>query len=165
MLEDVSTKKKGGHQLERMNFERGVARVGSDGRRWYDPVWKARLVASCLKPGVSVSRQALEHGVNANLLRKWIKAFEEKRTLGGASSPAFIPVQISERYVSAEEAEVGRMVCGRHEGFGSAGSDGFGAPLKMSASLPNGVRLTLEAGDRYGLAAIIGALSDVQTGR
>ncbi|MFP1132400.1 IS66-like element accessory protein TnpA [Asticcacaulis sp. W401b] len=165
MLEDVSTKKEGGHQLDSLNFGRGVVRVGSDGRRWYDPVWKARLVASCLRPGVSVSRQALEHGVNANLLRKWIKAFEESRTMGGASSTAFIPVQICDRDESAQEAEVGRMVSGRQERLGSTGSDGFGAPLKMSASLPNGVRLTLEAGDRYGLAAIIGALSDVQTGR
>jgi transposase len=51
-----------------------VSLVGRDGRRWYDPVWKARLVCACHKPGVSVSRLALEHGINANLLRKWTKA-------------------------------------------------------------------------------------------
>ncbi|WP_395832423.1 transposase, partial [Elstera sp.] len=42
---------------------------------------KARLVAACLEAGVSVSRLALEHGVNANLLRKWIKTAKEAGTL------------------------------------------------------------------------------------
>ena len=50
-----------------------VRLVGRNGRRRYDPASKDRLVAACLEPGVSVSRLALEHGVNANLLRKWIK--------------------------------------------------------------------------------------------
>ena len=31
-------------------------------------------MAACFEPGVSVSRLALEHGVNANLLRKRIKS-------------------------------------------------------------------------------------------
>jgi len=47
-----------------------VRRVGRDGRRRYDPESKARLVAACLEPGVSISGLALAHGVNANLLRK-----------------------------------------------------------------------------------------------
>ncbi|TAW03861.1 IS66 family insertion sequence hypothetical protein, partial [Rhizobium ruizarguesonis] len=32
-----------------------VRRVGRDGRRRYDPGSKARLVATCLEPGVSIS--------------------------------------------------------------------------------------------------------------
>ncbi|WP_322884467.1 hypothetical protein U8C32_29220 (plasmid) [Sinorhizobium medicae] len=36
---------------------------------------------------------------------------------------------------------------------------------KVSASLPNGVKLTLECGDVDALTAIIGALGRVQTGR
>ena len=51
-----------------------VRLVGSDGRRRYDPASVDRLVAACLEPGVSVSRLALEHGVNVNLLRKWIQS-------------------------------------------------------------------------------------------
>ncbi|MCW2077971.1 UNVERIFIED_ORG: transposase-like protein [Bradyrhizobium japonicum] len=50
-----------------------VRLVGRNGRRRYEAASKERLVAACLEPGVSVSRLALEHGVNANLLRKWIK--------------------------------------------------------------------------------------------
>ncbi len=43
-----------------------------DGRCRYDRQAKAELVRRCLEPGVSVAAQALAHGVNANLLRKWI---------------------------------------------------------------------------------------------
>ncbi|KAB1120066.1 transposase [Neorhizobium galegae] len=50
-----------------------VWHVGRDGRRRYDPASIDRLLAACLEPGVSVSRLVLEQGVNANLVRKWIK--------------------------------------------------------------------------------------------
>ncbi len=58
-----------------------VRLVGRDGRRRYDPASRNRLVAACLEPGVSVSRLALEHGVNANLVRKWVKRAKEGRPL------------------------------------------------------------------------------------
>lgn len=54
-----------------------VRLVGRDGRRRYDPASRDRLVAACLEPGVSVSRLALEHGVNVNLVRKWVKRAQE----------------------------------------------------------------------------------------
>lgn len=47
-----------------------VRRILRNGRRRYDPAWKERLVAACLEPGVSVSRLALEHGINANLRKR-----------------------------------------------------------------------------------------------
>ena len=71
-----------------------VRLVGRDGRRRFDPASKNRLVAACLEPGVSVSRLALEHGVNANLLRKWIKERKASRPLPPSSPTAFIPVHI-----------------------------------------------------------------------
>jgi transposase-like protein len=43
-----------------------------DGRCRYDPQVKQELVKRCLYPGVSVAAMAMRHGVNANLLRKWI---------------------------------------------------------------------------------------------
>jgi transposase len=45
---------------------------GRDGRCKYDPAAKAELVRRCLQPGVSVAAMALAHGVNANLVRRWI---------------------------------------------------------------------------------------------
>jgi transposase len=41
-------------------------------RRRFDPQAKLELVQACMQPGVSVAGMALEHAVNANLLRKWI---------------------------------------------------------------------------------------------
>lgn len=58
-----------------------VRHVGRDGRRRYDPGSKARLVAACLEPGVSISGLALTHGINANLLRKWVKEARESGPL------------------------------------------------------------------------------------
>lgn len=50
---------------------RGRLVVGrkSDGRSVYDEAAKKELIVACLKQGVSVARMAMEHGINANLLR------------------------------------------------------------------------------------------------
>ncbi|HHJ2710231.1 TPA: transposase [Escherichia coli] len=37
----------------------------------YSPEFKQRLVAASCEPGVSISKLALENGINANLLFKW----------------------------------------------------------------------------------------------
>jgi transposase len=71
-----------------------VRLIGRDGRRRYDPASRDRLISACLEPGVWVLRLALEHGVNANLLRKWIKKRAEIQSLPPSPPPAFIPVQI-----------------------------------------------------------------------
>ena len=42
------------------------------GRCRYDPQAKAELIQECMKPGVSVARIAMQHGINANLLRNCI---------------------------------------------------------------------------------------------
>ena len=52
-----------------------VVRVTSNGRRYYGRAGKARLIEACLEPGISVARLALEHGVNANQLRKWVRKY------------------------------------------------------------------------------------------
>ena len=44
----------------------------SDGRAVYDPQAKAEVVRASMRPGVSVARTALQCGINANLLRRWI---------------------------------------------------------------------------------------------
>ena len=49
-----------------------------DGRCRYDPQVKQELVGQCLLPGVSVARMAMQHGVNANLLRAWISKWRTK---------------------------------------------------------------------------------------
>ncbi len=50
-----------------------VGLVGRNGTHRFDQGAKDRLVAACLEPGASVSKLAREHGVNANLVWKWIR--------------------------------------------------------------------------------------------
>jgi transposase len=148
-----------------------VILVGRNGRHRYDPASKDRLVAACLEPGVSVSRLALEHGVNANLLRKWIKKRAETQSLPPSSPPAFIPVQIESAADRAllRQSSVATVdlpaTCDEVRGSEPKRAAPFPSPAKMNASLPNGVKLTLECGDMDALAAVIGALCHVHTGR
>ncbi|HHN9909954.1 TPA: transposase [Escherichia coli] len=37
----------------------------------YPPEFKQQLVAASCEPGISISKLALENGINANLLFKW----------------------------------------------------------------------------------------------
>lgn len=59
-----------------------VVRKSVDGRRRYDEKSKRVLVEAALRPGVSVAGLAHEHGVNANLLRKWITKYLMEREQG-----------------------------------------------------------------------------------
>jgi transposase len=47
-------------------------------RRRHSEEFRARVVASCRQPGVSVVAVALAHGLNANLVRRWIKENAER---------------------------------------------------------------------------------------
>lgn len=72
-----------------------IAGHGRDGRCLYDPEAKRELVRICLQPGISVAKVALEHGINANLLRKWIGLYREKTSSAlnsSVASPVFAPV-------------------------------------------------------------------------
>lgn len=63
-----------------------------NGRCIYSREGKRALVEECRQPGVSVARLALTHGVNANLLRKWIKAYETSTTRTLPKSAELLPV-------------------------------------------------------------------------
>ena len=41
-------------------------------RRKHSPAYKAELVQLCLNSGASLASIALDHGLNANLLRRWV---------------------------------------------------------------------------------------------
>jgi transposase len=47
-------------------------RVNRTGRRTYTRDYKLEVVRQCRGPGVSVAAVALAHGINANLVRRWI---------------------------------------------------------------------------------------------
>jgi transposase len=41
--------------------------------RTYTPEFKAQLVAACQRPGASIAALAGQHGMNANVLHRWLK--------------------------------------------------------------------------------------------
>jgi transposase-like protein len=69
-----------------------VIKPGANGRRTFSKAGKRALARRCTEPGVSVARMALLHGVNANLLRRWVIKYGKPRAAligaAAAKSPA-----------------------------------------------------------------------------
>lgn len=60
-------------------------------RRTYSRQFKREVVAQCLVPGASISAIALSHGINANVIRKWLPK-HAPRAAGGTAT--MLPVTI-----------------------------------------------------------------------
>ncbi len=60
-------------------------------RTSYPKPLKAQIVQECLPPGVSMASVALRHGINANLVRKWIPLYQDVQA---PALPAFVPVKM-----------------------------------------------------------------------
>ena len=88
-------------------------------RRVHGAEFKTQVLAECMQPGASVAAVALAHGLNVNLLRKWLVGRGIKRT--GLAAPRtvtrkpsgidtsvpslqFIPVEIAPASVAATAA-------------------------------------------------------------
>lgn len=91
---------------------------------------------------------------------------KEAGTLPPSSTSAFIPVVAADRSLPMQSRSLDMPATRGVERLAKSErmAPSF-SPAKVSASLPNGVRLTLECGDATALAAIIGALGHVQAGR
>lgn len=60
-------------------------------RRRHSPEFKQQVVQACLQPGVSVAAIALHHGLNANLLRRWVAAHEVREVAAPGHEPMLRP--------------------------------------------------------------------------
>jgi transposase len=148
-----------------------VTHVHVGGKREFDAVSKARLVQACLAPGVSVSKLALENGVNANLLRTWIRKHRGSKGSGGreGSRPLegspFIPVIEARARLAEGSAENPSALIApqaeRERRDPHVRDNNTEAGVRATISLPNGVKLSLEFTDASVMAAMIGALGDV----
>jgi transposase len=74
-------------------------------RRTHNPEFKADAIAACKQLGVSIAAVAQSRGVNANLLRRWVQAAEQRAAQGIEANPpraspsrarvtSFVPVQL-----------------------------------------------------------------------
>lgn len=136
----------GPHGLETVSVTR-------DGRRRYDPASKDRLVEACLQPGVSLAGLALQHGVNANLLRKWVATRRQLSGKRGQPSMAQLPDPTA--FVRVETSAVPTV---SHAGGIMSQAAERLSSTRLRATMANGVTLTLEGCDPQLLAVMIGAL-------
>lgn len=148
-----------------------VLHAGRGGKREFDPASKARLLEACLTPGVSISKLALENGINANLLRTWIRKHRRLKApvLAGPAPPAevsmFIPVAEARAERIADDDRkprgLGDPPTERRERSIIAAGDGAVSGLRARVTLPNGVTLSVDLTDASMMAAMIGALGNV----
>jgi len=118
-----------------------VVSVLRNGRRRYDPVSKQRLVEACRQPGASLAALALRHGVNANLLRKWVQPGQQRPgTAVGASERAtevFVPVVELCGVADRPERPAPPLIQHPVQPVKAAGP-------RLTVEMPNGVTLRLE---------------------
>ncbi|HNA69337.1 MAG TPA: transposase, partial [Rhodocyclaceae bacterium] len=62
--------------------------AGRRTRRRHDVEFKAQVIEACRQPGVSVAAVALANGLNANMLRKWVRADDEGGVSGKVTGDA-----------------------------------------------------------------------------
>lgn len=62
-------------------------------RRFYSPELKVQVVQTCAQPGASIAAVALQHGINANIVHRWIR--EHSQGILVVQPQAFVPVTLS----------------------------------------------------------------------
>jgi len=74
----------------------GHVRVNVSGRRTFTAEYKRTVAQECLAAGVSVAGIALKHGINANLLRTWLRKQQLKPSSARLRQPAaLLPVVVN----------------------------------------------------------------------
>lgn len=123
-------------------------------RRVHSPEFKAQVIGDCHLPGASVASVAVGHGLNPNVVRKWLAGQNLKRmdAAMAASAPHAAPLQ----FVPIELAKSEHLVA------------------KFPASQPDirielehdGLRLKLQcaAGSAPAYASLLRALADTMVG-
>jgi len=72
-------------------------------RTSYPKPFKAQVVQECLQPGASVASVALSHGINANVVRKWLPLYRDRQL---TNLPAFVPLKLEPKLQATPETSV-----------------------------------------------------------
>ena len=132
-----------------------------DGRCRYDPQVKQELVRRCLQPGVSEAGMAMQHGVNANLLRKWITQRQSRNAIAvqiaAPQDPsAFLAVQLSAAPIAGKAVPPRVPVAPSHA---------VAQPMHLRVQLPNGVAVDLGATQMQDLLVVMQTLCSLPCSR
>ena len=61
-------------------------------RRYYSPELKLQVVAACARAGASIAGVAMQHGVNANVVHRWLREHSQGTLI--AQPLTFVPVTL-----------------------------------------------------------------------
>ena len=80
------------------------------GRRSYSPEFKAQVVATCRIQGMSVASVARQHGINHNILHRWLRETEAVSLKDSVSSPAaFIELPMTQNNPAPSASAYGNV--------------------------------------------------------
>ncbi|MBH3373587.1 IS66-like element accessory protein TnpA [Pseudomonas juntendi] len=80
-------------------------------RSSYPKPFKAQVVQECLQPGATVSSVAISHGINANVIPKWMPLYRDQPA--AASLPAFVPLKAAPKRPSEMSATIELSMAGQ----------------------------------------------------
>lgn len=80
-----------------------MASEKKDTRRRYSAALKAQVMAECSEPGTSVTKVAMAHGINANVVHRWRQLVREGKVVVPAKTGEFIALPLA---VPAAPADV-----------------------------------------------------------
>lgn len=155
-------------------------KVDALGRRSWSLYQRQRIVAEALAPDASVAEVARRHGLNANLIFKWLKRAKEgwpdrRRALVTRNKPmTFIPVEViketggKEAAASARALTVDHIVQARTQNPPGKPSrtpqreaKGLVRRGAIEISLPNGARVSVDAEvDEAALRLVLSAMKE-----
>jgi len=70
-------------------------------RRRYSATVKAQVIAECNRPGASVAKVAMAHGINANVVHRWRQLAREGQAQAPATTGEFIALPLAMAAVPA----------------------------------------------------------------
>jgi transposase-like protein len=127
-----------------------------DGRCRYDLQAKQELVRRALQPGVSVAALAMQHGVNANLLRKWITQWQNPNAIAEQHAPSGVAPQSPSAFLAVQvrsnPSQGATAVASKPR---AASSNPAAQPVHLQVQLPNGVAVDLGTTGMQDLLAVM----------
>ena len=71
-------------------------------RRFYSPEFKRQTIGECGQAGASIAAVALRHGMNANIVHRWLR--ERSQNAMAVPPLAFVPVRLMPQPTSSSSA-------------------------------------------------------------
>jgi transposase len=62
-------------------------------RRFYSPELKLQVVGACTQPGASIAGVAMQHGINANIVHRWLREHSQGTPVNRPQT--FVPVTLN----------------------------------------------------------------------